>query len=398
MTATRVIPSLCALVVFAAEASAQRLAVPQRRDSAGVTIVEYETIKTSIPAFTIDRRPMSDVGGLRDDPNDEIESTGFDVAVRFADGKIAVAENYTVRVLNAAGKFVRLLGARGGGPGEFNSQIVAMCLVRGDTLIVRDGSRRIAIFDSAGRHVLSSTAEADALGGCLSDGTMVAQARQGRGSGRGAGGAPPPTDRQYATLVKLDRTGKAVDTIGKFPSYLGMAFGIVQQIFAVAPQGDRVIVDNANRPEVKIYSLTGKLAMIIRWRDPVMRVTPELAEGLANARVPLNDPNRKRSVEQMLAMPYPPTLPVYSGFFVDREQRIWVRDPFPLPGATEWKLAWTIFTADGTLLGRYEPPADLVGRKMVTDAGKDFVVVRVYDREQGVRVLTQAVSLARGDR
>ena len=121
-------------------------------------------------------------------------------------------------------------------------------------------------------------------------------------------------------------------------------------------------------------------------------------EGLANARIPTNDPNRKQRVEQMLSRPYPPTLPVYSGFFVDREQRIWVRDPFPLPGATEWKLAWTIFTDDGTLLGRYEPPADPVGRTMVTDAGKDFVVVRVYDREEGVRVLTQAISLTRSDR
>jgi hypothetical protein len=84
---------------------------------------------------------------------------------------------------------------------------------------------------------------------------------------------------------------------------------------------------------------------------------------------------------------------VYSGFFVDRIGRLWLRDPFPYDGPL--KLGWTVFTDDGTLLGRYEPPDLGAVRTMVTDAGRDFVVLRVRSQEEGIRVLVQGIAPAR---
>src|SRR5690242_2959700 len=107
---------LRAVAVCAALASpdthavAQAIPKPTIRDSSGVRIVEYATIKTTLPAFRVAPQFVGDVGGIRDDPKDEIEAkTGYETAVRFADGRIAVAENNTIRVLDSKGKFVRLL-------------------------------------------------------------------------------------------------------------------------------------------------------------------------------------------------------------------------------------------------------------------------------------------------
>jgi hypothetical protein len=95
---------------------------------------------------------------------------------------------------------------------------------------------------------------------------------------------------------------------------------------------------------------------------------------------------------EMMAVKPRPALPAYSGFFVDRAQRLWVREywrdargPVPIPG-------YSVFAPDGTLLGRYEPPL-LSGtrRPTVTDAGKDFVVVRQSSSDDGVRVVVQSV-------
>jgi hypothetical protein len=58
-----------------------------------------------------------------------------------------------------------------------------------------------------------------------------------------------------------------------------------------------------------------------------------------------------------------------------------------------------VFDAEGTWLGRYDPP-DLFDerRPTVTDAGAGFVVVRQTSLDEGVRVVVQSISLARSDR
>jgi len=394
---------LAALVVLPATAAAQTMPTAQRRDSAGVAIVEYATIKSTLPAFRVAPALLADVGGLRDDPKDEIEGrTGYEVAVRLTDGRVAVAENYTVRVLDPGGKFVRLLGGRGGGPGEFNSQIVAMCLTQGDTLIVRDGRRSVSHYDRAGNHVVSAVADGTGFGSCGPDGSVLTSTERGDVMGRGRSGVGPaktPEERarelHYAELWRLDRYGKRLDSIGVFLSYKGPPFGIVSQVFAVAMLGDRVAVGTGTN-EIRIHSLAGKLLSIIRWRDPLIRVTPEIADALAAARIPTNDPNRAARIAQTRAMPHPETLPGYSGFFVDRAKRLWVRDAWPLPGTTtSWNIGWTVFAEDGTWIGRYTPPGGEGVRAMVTDAGNDFVVVRMRNPDEGVRVIVQSVSLAR---
>ncbi len=91
--------------------------IPQAtvRDSLGIKIVEYATIKTNLQAFRI-TSTIATVGGLRDDPAEEIEyRTGIESSQRLSNGNIAAAEWSAVRIVAPKGRFVRMVGAKGSG-------------------------------------------------------------------------------------------------------------------------------------------------------------------------------------------------------------------------------------------------------------------------------------------
>lgn len=400
MNSSSLLRALNLTAACALSLQAQKAPTPSIRDSSGVRIIEYQTIKTNLPAFIAGAKYLADVGGLRDDPNDEIEAkTGYETAVRYADGRIAVAENNTIRVLNAQGKFVRLLGGRGSGPGEFDQQIGQLCLIRGDTLIAIGTNRRLSVFAPNGDHVRSSALDGYVAGSCGDDGSLVA-------SQPGAIPTPRISNQQYAiastfvVMRQLTREGRLGDSIGVFASGVGSGFyRVVEDAFSVALDGDRMYADNGERAEIKIYSKrTGKLQSIIRWKDPLVPVTSKMFEEMASAHIPTNVSTQERTkrMQEMMAITPRQFLPAYSGFFVDRAHRLWIRDYWR--DATTHFVAptYTVFAADGTWLGRYDPPKLFPTRRpTVTDAGENFVVIRQTSLDEGVRVAVQSVTLAR---
>ncbi len=390
------IPAL--LMAFGAPVvCAQSVPAPTTRDSAGVRIIEYATIRTTAPAFRIAPRLLAEAGGLRDDPDEEIESrTGYHAAVRFSDARIAVAEMYTVRILRADGRFVRLIGGHGGGPGQFNAQITNLCLLRGDSLLVR-ANRRISLFDAAGNHVKSTTAEGAPYGNCTADGRMVASAP---GPNPYAGGDPMQlaVQRTSVTLKHLDREGRLTATIGTFPGAIGLIpYKIVADGFSVGLTPGIIYADNGERPEIKAYTPAGKLTAIIRWRDPLVRTTPEMLRAIALSRFPSSTPGatRDRQVADRLKAAHRTTLPAYLSFFADQAGRLWVRDYPPPPNQRSPQNvlpAWTVFDKDGILLGRYTPPPLPEGQRAeVAGAGPDHIVLRIISRDEGIRVIVQAL-------
>lgn len=367
---------------------------PRVRDSAGVRIVEHATLKVSNPAFTVRPKLLGDVGGLRDDPSEEIEGrTGGESAVRFADGRIAVAEMYTVRVLRPNGSFVQVIGSRGGGPGQFDSPVNKLCLLRGDTLLVRAG-RRIVVFDSTGGHVRTTAAEGVADGNCRDDGTMISGLWSSRQPVRG-----PQVDQPVVQLRHLSRDGRVLAAIGEFPGTIGRGGPgkLIHDAFSVGIAPRLLFADNGSRAEIKAYSATGKLLQIIRWRDPLIPTTPAMLRAFALRMAPTNLPVTARTeyVQDLLEGPQRTALPAYLSFFVDRAARVWVRHYPTPPPAAAGPPTWTIFAEDGRLLGRFIPPQLPRGsRAEVVDAANDFVVLRIQTPEEGVRVVVQAIEAA----
>lgn len=121
------------------------------RDSAGVAIVHYAL--GDRPAFQWQVEPALEIGG--DAQPGPTEFGSIVGVVRLSDASIAVADGLAneIRVFDADGRFLRILGRRGRGPGEFDG---LRALKRaGDTLIGVDGQLRAQVFASDGALVRS---------------------------------------------------------------------------------------------------------------------------------------------------------------------------------------------------------------------------------------------------
>lgn len=72
-------------------------------------------------------------------------------SVRLADGRVVVANGGSseLRFFDANGRFIRAVGGRGGGPGEF-AWLTGLYGHGSDSLLAVDGAGRLSVFDTAG--------------------------------------------------------------------------------------------------------------------------------------------------------------------------------------------------------------------------------------------------------
>ncbi len=119
------------------------------RDSLGITIADNVSTPNGA-VWHLSETPTLDIGLLEGD--DEYQLFRVVGAVRLDDGHIVVANSGTseLRFFNDSGIHVRSVGARGGGPGEFE-MMWAIARYRGDSLAVYDRRlARISVFDRQG--------------------------------------------------------------------------------------------------------------------------------------------------------------------------------------------------------------------------------------------------------
>jgi hypothetical protein len=338
------------------------------RDSAGVRIVTHRTIRNAPVAFTISPTPTIDLGGIKDDPKAELDAKNpFASAVRLSDGRYVASDYAWFKMFDAKGNYIRTVGRAGPGPGEFR-QLRQVCLARGDTLIaIGYGDRRVSVFDSSGKHVRSFTTNGyQTDGACFGDGSIV-----DHNNPRVRPGTTMPPDRASRLDMIEDLSRTRLD--GSVAGVVGWSF---MEVFAGAQTipnafagGELLYVGDGRTPEVRIYSIAGKLAQIIRWNDPIAKA-PESAV----SEVPVG------------ASPRPPALtlgivPAYAHLRADDAGRLWVQDYFG-----RQPQGWTVFAADGRLLGRVEPPAIPAasrGHVEIVGTHADHVVLAWRDEADG---------------
>lgn len=382
-TLGRALACVLPLLVAGDIAVAQPLPVPRVRDSAGVRIVEYASIKTSVPAFAVASAPPRVLGGLRDDPEEEIEGrTAYRSSVSLSGGHTAVAEWSTVRVLDESGRFVRVLGGRGSAPGLFHQQIILVCRLAGDSLMVVASDRRISVFSPTGTHVRSATADGFLHRACGPNATLVGN-HPITSSEPSSPAAPGPARLE---LFRVNSNGRFGDRIGVFETtYIPVS--VVRDNFTVAFFGETMYADNGSRPEIKAYSLSGELKAVIRWRDPLVAVTPaivaELARGTPAAQLGWAGPRQR------------PHFPAYTRFSVDRVGRVWLADFWPVGRPAGRAPGYTVFSATGVLLGRFDVPIGDHHTAVVTDAGEDYALVQRVSRTDGVSILRIGITPVR---
>jgi hypothetical protein len=349
------------------------------RDSAGVVIVENSApVRGGAGVVVVSGAPLVEIGVLEGE--EAYQLNGVAGALRLSDGRIVVANRGTseLRFYDAAGRHLRSVGGKGGGPGEFQFMGAPLRMV-GDSLLVGErAASRLSLFSAAGDFLTSYAPRAPV--GVLADGTLV-----GRRTLRAPGDrVQSGLLREPEALIRQTRAGAELDTLGVVRGserFLQIEqsggaiesiavstplFGRSQQL-AVGP--DRVYAGSADGYEIEVYRPGLGLERLIRLARPPREVTPAVVE--AKKREELEaapGAEGRRDVERRFAQLMPPEyLPAYSELRVDALGLLWVEE-YRAPGEVEPR--WQLFDPEGRWLTAVVTPE----RFRVLDIGEDYLL------------------------
>ncbi len=345
------------------------------RDSAGVTIVEnLRGSWSEDQSWRLSPEPIVDIGVLEGEDVYQLFQVGG--ATLLDDGRIVVANGGTgeLRYYDGDGRFLKAVGRKGEGPGEFES--MGSPILVGDSIFVWDFRlRRMSVLDREGGFGRSFRVEGALTvpAGTFSDGSFLFT----------AGLTFRPSEiaavvRDTALYAHVGREGEVLDSIGRFPSIEFYMLGTDQRAAATslpfgrrtyaAVHGQTAYLGSSDSYEILRYAVDGRLEGIVRVgheHSPVTQgdIEREKADRLGDA-----DDNWRRTLERMFAeMPIPSTMPAFDGLETDALGNLWVREAVR-PGAPD--AVWTVFDTGGRIRGTALTPADL----SVVEIGTDYLL------------------------
>ncbi|MBK6306388.1 MAG: hypothetical protein IPF47_12020 [Gemmatimonadetes bacterium] len=375
-------PTLVALIAWGAGTSAAQ----QVRDSSGVRLVRYDARDRPAAEWRVDSSPMFAVGGGEGEGGALFSNVAG--VLRLRDGRVVVGDAGAneLRVFDKAGGFVRTLGRKGRGPGEFDGLFK---LVRvADTVGAVDRSGRLQVFapdGSLARSVARPAFRVGALsfqGGYFADWTLLAF------------GYPEPPDMTRSRILALMTVGlvspdgrdqRVIDTLpgvevvrtGGGPP-LPVQFG-PQSYLAVA--GDRACGGYPISWEVKCYDRRGRLVSRTV-RDVVRAPLPAEARRFYESETlravrSLSSAQQDQVKEMLRLTQYAPIAPAYGRLVGTGAGELWVA-PFDYRAAIMTAVLhptgaapqrWSVLGRDGRWLADVQLPA----RFALLDAGTDYV-------------------------
>jgi hypothetical protein len=366
------------------------------RDSVGTTIVESAAQAADSSSWRIGTDPFLVIG------NDESRGEAYLFgrvagAARLLGGELVVSDGQShVSLFDSSGVFLRPIGRRGSGPGEYRRP--GAILVSNDTVIVRSAydHQPAHYFLTNGQFVRSwpgggGNSGADGPIDVFEDGTVLSLIRVARNMR-----ALVPEPFVPTRILSEGRLGRA-DADGRiFADYGQHVISQAIHVFTYAPhplvpgrtyrqgyedgaerylpqlrfaaRGNELLLADGSTFEVKVLARDGSLVSIIRkqytpvplpraWVDSVWHQTMNL----------LMDPAAARRVGQV---PIPEYAPALDRLIVDTEGNLWIRS-YP-PGQAE-SPQWYIFDEQGVLRHRLRSDLDPI------QIGPDFVLTTVRD-------------------
>ena len=385
------------------------------RDSVGIHIIEnVAPAWTTRTARHLDPAPALTIGSAAAAAEEEFGR--LQAAVRLSEGSVVVADekNSELRVFNAAGKFVRKIGQRGEGPGDFRG-IWGVFRLPGDTILVWDITlHRLTWFMADGKvqktlavdHPPSVTSP---RGGRATSNVFVAGPLEGGGAlgSHGTIRFNPPTGYTADTLfaVRVSPSGKLAP-LARLPrevfySYApggkGYSTSGIQPLTAeasLAAGARSLFYTDGVHYEIREYALDGKVMRIIRVRRAARPVTEkdiaafrardleETRQSTIHGKATPNTRQELVDFEQAMLnwISFPKTLPAFTALKLEPNGGVWVRDY----GDTAQIQRWDSFDRSGRLLGEVDFPAGIE----VLEIGGDYVLGRFRDQDdvESVRV------------
>jgi hypothetical protein len=317
---------------------------------------------------------------------------------RLSDGRWTVADmgSSQIRYYDEDGTHLYSAGRNGDGPGEFR-QVMGMHLLRGDTVAVDDGRMRFQLLDENGQFAGMISSAGSFAGarthpaGFFRDGTLV---------GATLSETPqrltePHTMTWSYSRIRFTRDGAAVqmvvDTIGTWgairlvPGWRGGAQRIqFDAATQVGIMSDAIVVADPVRNEISLHGTDGALHTIVRREWTPVPISPADIEerrrqyinmrGEGGGQVPPRLLQQRADITETWTIAE--HMPAFSAMSIDHADNVWLRnhvaneetigDWHPSPVTPT---RWTIFSADGILLGEVELPARFVPHVF----GDDFI-------------------------
>jgi len=368
-------------------------AAQQVRDSSGVRLIRYAA-RDRTAEWRLEPTPMLAIGGVEADGAASFSNVAG--VVRLSDGRVVVGDASTneLRVFDQAGDFVRKLGRKGRGPGEFDGLFK---LVRvADTVGAVDRAGRLQLFAPDGsllRSVARPPFRVGALafqGGYFADWTLLAF------------GYPEPPDMTRAHLIAPMTVGlvspdgsdqRIIDTLpgievvrtGGGPP-LPVQFA-PQSYLVVA--GDRACGGYPVVWEVKCFDRRGRLvSRTVRAvpRAPLSTDARAFYESESMRAMRTAPKAQQDEMREMLRLTqYAPSAPAYGRLIGNGGGEVWIA-PFDHrsammtaelhpTGATPQR--WSVLGPDGRWLADVQLPA----RFALLDAGQDYVAGILRDAD-----------------
>ncbi|MEM7414090.1 MAG: hypothetical protein AAF389_01255 [Gemmatimonadota bacterium] len=349
-------------------------------DSSGVAIVTHASLEA--PLWPTSEAPVLELGSV----DGEGPESFFRIssAVQLASGELAVFNSGSgeLRFFGADGSYLRTLGARGEGPGEY-AGAVRLRRLAGDTLALWDSRQpRMTTLAPDGEVVRTATPEGigrrPVLISVLSDGGMFFEQEI-------VLRIPAPTEltQLYANYIVWNADGSVRDSLpvqenhqvirwGEGPLAGPPTFGVVTE-FAGDESG--YWVGTQKTEEIVRYSMVGTEALRLRWTGPDRATTSADSDLFLEDVLPTlpNDDARQQRREMHAGTMVSPVFPSHGQLLMDRPGNLWVQE-YERPGRSE-PSRWFVFDREGMLVGRVELPRGL----RMFEIGDDYVLAQRND-------------------
>lgn len=356
-------------------------------DSAGVTIVVSERPAwTDAAAWRIEPAPVVEIGVESGEEPYQLNRV-FN-ALRLPDGRILVGNSGSgeIRVFDSTGTFVRSIGRRGNGPGEFAefSTVQAVRAPDGSLAAYDGGNLRLHYFDSSGTYLrtvrIASTAEGlrAFFQSLFGDGSWLTLALQPEL--RNEPGTYRRSAQQYVrfnadgtprtVLRHVEGRTRFVHQFGDIVHFPYVPF--TAEPLAAAKDDDFYVVPNG-KPELEVRDLEGRLARVVRLNLDLPRTADVYARFVEASLATMDSAQRAQYAHYYgLSHPLPERIPAFQGMLVADDSHVWL-ERYRLPGDTVPR--WEIVAPDGRWLGTVSAPP----RFRLFQVGPDWVLGRHLD-------------------
>lgn len=256
----RILPILAVSALATSPAVAQ---AQQARDSAGARIIRYDGRARPAARWTVEPKPLLRIGGADGEGPEEL--AGVLGVARMKDGRVVIADGGSteLRVFSPAGDFLRSIGRKGLGPGEFDG--IQFMLRSADTLVVHDRQSRLQIYLADGTLLRSYPRPIfpgrgiSSWPGVLSDGSGVVQGVDpvtdtvsDHSTATASLGIRPPGRNEARAFTQIP----VFERVRRNGRLVGLFLGAVSR---VAVMGERVCSGYALRWEIQCFDRTGRL-------------------------------------------------------------------------------------------------------------------------------------------